>query len=147
MTVFQLTESRQELFPYNRWVDQLDELAGRYQKGDPFPHIFLDNFHDEEVLRQVLKEFPSPQDKAWIKYRHFNENKPGLSKGSQFPQAIGKVIDDFHSPRFVDFLSRPGRRRHAPKRPGRLFKHACGLYHAPQKAALAKALQPHPLPQ
>ena len=106
MTVFQRTESRQEIFPYNRWDDQLDELAGRYQKGDPFPHIFLDNFHEEDVLREVLKEFPSPRDKAWIKYRHFNENKTGLNKRSQFPEAIGKVIDDFNSPRFVEFLSR-----------------------------------------
>ena len=101
-----MTEPSIELFPYNRWVDQLDELAGRYQEGDPFPHLALDDFHDEEVLRKVLEEFPDPDEKAWVQYRHFNEKKTGLSKRSQFPEAIGKVIDDLNSPRFVEFLSR-----------------------------------------
>jgi hypothetical protein len=41
-------------------------LAQRYREAAPFPHIVLDNFIDPEVLRAVLTDFPSSDNKQFF---------------------------------------------------------------------------------
>src|SRR3954452_13812671 len=41
-------------------------LADRYQNAEPFPHIVIDDFIDPEVLRAVLADFPSNDDKQFF---------------------------------------------------------------------------------
>src|SRR5579884_2301460 len=93
------------LFPYERWEPRLAELGPKYQAGQPYPHIHLVDFLDDEVIRRVAAEFPAPQDSTWIQYKHFNENKLGKTDRTSFPPAIGALIDELNSPRFVAWLS------------------------------------------
>jgi Rps23 Pro-64 3,4-dihydroxylase Tpa1-like proline 4-hydroxylase len=41
-------------------------LASRYREASPFPHIVIDNFLDPDVLRGVLDEFPSSDNKQFF---------------------------------------------------------------------------------
>ena len=41
-------------------------LADKYQNASPFPHIVMDDFLDPEVLRGVLADFPSSDDKEFF---------------------------------------------------------------------------------
>ncbi len=41
-------------------------LANQYRNAQPFPHIVIDNFLDPEVLRQVLADFPSSENKKFF---------------------------------------------------------------------------------
>ena len=41
-------------------------LAERYQNASPFPHIVIDEFMDPAVLRAVLAEFPSSEQKEFF---------------------------------------------------------------------------------
>ena len=41
-------------------------LASRYQNAEPFPHIVLDDFIGADVLRSVLADFPSSENKAFF---------------------------------------------------------------------------------
>jgi Rps23 Pro-64 3,4-dihydroxylase Tpa1-like proline 4-hydroxylase len=41
-------------------------LAERYQHASPFPHVVIDDFLDPEVLRSVLADFPSSEDKKFF---------------------------------------------------------------------------------
>jgi Rps23 Pro-64 3,4-dihydroxylase Tpa1-like proline 4-hydroxylase len=41
-------------------------LADSYQSAEPFPHIVIDDFIDAEVLRQVLADFPSSEQRAFF---------------------------------------------------------------------------------
>jgi Rps23 Pro-64 3,4-dihydroxylase Tpa1-like proline 4-hydroxylase len=41
-------------------------LADKYQNASPFQHIVLDDFLDAEVLRGILAEFPSSEDKPFF---------------------------------------------------------------------------------
>jgi len=41
-------------------------LADRYQTASPFPHIVIDDFIDPAVLKTVLAEFPSGEDKEFF---------------------------------------------------------------------------------
>jgi hypothetical protein len=52
------------------------------------------------------REFPKPDDISWIHYKHYNENKLGKTKREEFPANIGRVIDEFNSPRFTAFMSK-----------------------------------------
>ena len=41
-------------------------LASQYQNAEPFPHIVLDDFLDSNVLKTVLADFPSSENKAFF---------------------------------------------------------------------------------
>ena len=41
-------------------------LGGRYRSADPFPHIVIDDFIDPAVLKAVLAEFPSGEEKEFF---------------------------------------------------------------------------------
>lgn len=93
------------LFPYETWKPRLPELARQYRDAKPFPNIQLPDFLEPGVVRTLVQEFPRPGDTSWIQYKHYNENKLGKSKREEFPQAIGRVIDEFNSPEFAAFMS------------------------------------------
>lgn len=41
-------------------------LASQYQNAEPFPHIVLDDFLDPKILKSVLADFPSSENKAFF---------------------------------------------------------------------------------
>ncbi len=95
----------ERLFPYERWTPQLEELSNTYRNNTPFPHIHLTDFLNEAVARQLVQEFPKPDDASWIQYKHYNENKLGKNERNAFPPLIGQIIDELNSPEFVTWLS------------------------------------------
>ncbi|HEV2288892.1 MAG TPA: 2OG-Fe(II) oxygenase [Candidatus Acidoferrales bacterium] len=99
------TTERPRLFPYSRWALELPALSKRYKEATPFPHIHLDNFLDAATARALADEFPAPSSDAWIQYKHFNENKSGLTKREMFPSVLGKVVDELNSADFLAWLS------------------------------------------
>lgn len=105
MSATRLSSVEPRLFPYERWEAQLAELSETYRHNDPYPHIHLADLLDDDVVEGLLDEFPRSGDASWIQYKHYNENKLGLSKREQFPPLIGRVIDEFQSPEFVAWLS------------------------------------------
>ncbi|HEU5410334.1 MAG TPA: 2OG-Fe(II) oxygenase [Candidatus Acidoferrales bacterium] len=92
------------LFPYSRWRKQLPRLAERYQAACPFPHIHLTNFLEGEAARSLAEQFPRPSSEAWIQYKHFNENKSGLTRRDLFPQGLQKLVDELNSEEFLSWL-------------------------------------------
>lgn len=99
-------QSTCSVFPYERWMEELEELTERFRNADPFPHIVVDDFLDPTVAQRCLDAFPQLDSSGWINYTHVNERKFGKSKRSELPEAIGEVIDELNAPRFVHFLER-----------------------------------------
>lgn len=93
------------LFPYDLWQSRLPALVKEYRDNQPFPHIHLSDFLDEDVVRRIAAEFPKPTDTSWIQYKHYNENKLGKTNRAEFPPLIGQLIDELNSPEFVSWLS------------------------------------------
>jgi len=58
------------LIPLQTRQERLSTLSRQYRENQPFPHIHLTNFLDEDVVRQVAAEFPKPTDTSWIQYKH-----------------------------------------------------------------------------
>lgn len=92
-------------FPLRNWGSQLGNLSQRYQNNKPFPHIHLAGFLDPEWADAAAAEFPDPTGTAWIQYKHFNENKLGMTKRELFPPRIGGIVDELNSPAFLEWLS------------------------------------------
>jgi hypothetical protein len=95
----------ESLFPYSRWTSALPVLSDRYSRQAPFPHVHLENFLDDEVLYRAIAEFPEVGSGPWVHYKHYNENKLGMTLRDAFPPFIGALVDELNSPAFVRWLS------------------------------------------
>jgi len=87
-------------------TDSIESLAARYRSAKPFPHIHLESFLDPELARELAQEFPRTGTAAWTQYKHYNENKQGLTKREQVPNGLGRLIDELNGPEFTASLSR-----------------------------------------
>lgn len=80
-------------------------IASQYQNAHPFPNIYLDNFFKEEVLDQVLAEFPDIDKlKDKIYYNNPNEDKLATKGDAQFGEATRKLVYYLNSQPFLEFL-------------------------------------------
>jgi Rps23 Pro-64 3,4-dihydroxylase Tpa1-like proline 4-hydroxylase len=80
------------------------QLARQYQMAVPFPHIHFDCFLNPQTAAAIAREFPDDHSTAWIRYKHANENKNGLSQRELFPPPIGELVDQLNSEVFVSWL-------------------------------------------
>jgi hypothetical protein len=92
-------------FLVQRWVQHLSRLSREYREAAPFPHIHLPDFLEPGLALELSREFPSAGSPAWTQYKHYNENKTGLTKRELFPETIRSVVDELNSPKFLDWLS------------------------------------------
>jgi Rps23 Pro-64 3,4-dihydroxylase Tpa1-like proline 4-hydroxylase len=78
-------------------------LSDRYQNAEPFPHIVLDDFVDAEVLRKVLAEFPSSEEKDFFdrdqERLKFQYQPQDISSG-----LIRNLFAELNSQAFLAFL-------------------------------------------
>ena len=94
-----------EVLHFNRLSSQIEEWQNRYAHAEPFDHIVIDDFIDEEAAESALASFPDVSSDDWTHYLHFNEKKHGLSRIQSMPEPLRKVIEALNSEDFVSFLS------------------------------------------
>jgi Rps23 Pro-64 3,4-dihydroxylase Tpa1-like proline 4-hydroxylase len=83
-----------------------DRLHTEYVNGDPYPHIIIDDFFPEEIVSQVLSEFPSPDDLDWIEYKRPNEDKLASPSEQHLSPSARRLIWEMNSQIFLMFLER-----------------------------------------
>ena len=78
-------------------------LAGKYRVAEPFPHIVIDDFLDPAVLRQVLRDFPSSENRAF-----FNREQERLKYQYQPYEVqsglVRNLFAELNSQAFLGFL-------------------------------------------
>src|SRR5260370_42488981 len=72
-------------FPYLKWSSPLPSLRRQFRENQPYPHVHLKEFLDDDVADEIAREFPDMATDAWTRYKHQNANKRGLSKRALFP--------------------------------------------------------------
>src|SRR5262245_51513436 len=81
-------------------------LRDAYRAADPYPHAVFDDFLQPRTVEQALREFPSLDDaSSWTHWQHVNESKFGKTNRREFPPAIGAIVDELRSVRFIGFLT------------------------------------------
>ena len=81
------------------------ELSETYRQNVPTPHIRIAEFLNPTVALAAAEEFPHPDTRFWIQYKHYNEDKAGLTKKELFPPLLRQLTDELNSTRFVSWLS------------------------------------------
>lgn len=93
----------------NKDVIDLKQLGkdkhNEYINGKPFPNIVFDNFFDEELLNQVLNDFPDLSKKQdVIAYDNHNEKKLEAKGEKLFSVATKAFVHYLHSQPVLEFL-------------------------------------------
>jgi Rps23 Pro-64 3,4-dihydroxylase Tpa1-like proline 4-hydroxylase len=76
-----------------------------YINADPFPHIYFDNFFNEEMLSKAVEEFPDLKNKPAIKYNDADQVKLASSDEERFGEVTKSLMHFLNSAPFLDFLS------------------------------------------
>lgn len=89
-------------------VDYLKDLALKYREqyaqAKPFPHVVIDNFLPEEILEEVLAEFPKPKQIEWENFQNAAEKKLASRHEQQMGDATRMLLYNFNSATFITFL-------------------------------------------
>ena len=64
---------------------------------DPFPHLVLDNFFDDELAHELAADFPPYDSPAWHTYDNAIEVKKTLNNWHHFSPALYKFFTDINS--------------------------------------------------
>src|SRR5215467_6799379 len=81
------------------------ELSETYRQNVPTPHVQITKFLNPAAAVAAAEEFPHPDTRFWIQYKHYNENKVGLTKKELFPPLLRRLTDELNSRKFVRCLS------------------------------------------
>ena len=87
-------------------LKEFSELKKKqYLLSEPFPNIILDNFFNEDYLKEVLEEFPNLENlEDSSKYINKNEIKFANNNFDVFPKSIKNFISFLNSEVFINFI-------------------------------------------
>jgi hypothetical protein len=89
-------------------ADKLKELALKYREdyanAKPFPHIVIDNFFPEEVLENILSEYPKTGDIDWQKFENKSEKKLANKHERYMGDNTRALLYQLNSSTFISFL-------------------------------------------
>src|SRR5215475_14670272 len=87
-----------------------DTWAQQYRENRPFPHIGIDDFFDEGIIRQLIADYPGEFDASWnrtfLDAGTYEEQKLGLDRLEDFPPYIQQFINALNSRIFIEFLEK-----------------------------------------
>ena len=97
------TNFNESLLPLEKMKGVLPEAKKAYAKAEPFPHIFFDDFFDNNVVERVLKEFPDENDIEWIKYYDGHQKKLANENEENIGLFSRHVLYSLNSSLFLNF--------------------------------------------
>lgn len=86
-------------------IEKLQEAFTSFSGALPFDHCTIDDFLKGDVLKDVLAEFKSYDDKDWYVYENAIENKKALNNWNLFPPKTYSLFSYLNSDSFVSILS------------------------------------------
>ena len=94
----------------NNFLDQvyLEGLADKfrqcYSSAQPFPHVVIDDFFPEDVLNEILLEFPTSKEIDWRKFETATEKKLASANERQMGDKTRQLLYSLNSSTFISFL-------------------------------------------
>jgi hypothetical protein len=84
-----------------------DGVREGYQLARPFPHVVIDGFMPEEVLENVLAEFPAPDAIPWDVFTdHGHTRKLATERQALMGPWTRHVLHELNSGPMIEFLER-----------------------------------------
>jgi hypothetical protein len=95
---------KESLLPLEKMRLLLPEAKKNYVQAEPFPHIYFDDFFDNNVVERVLEEFPGENDIDWIKYYDGHQKKLANENEQNIGLFSRHVLYSLNSSLFLRFL-------------------------------------------
>lgn len=89
---------------YNKLENYALENKENYVSAKPFPHIVIDNFFNNDLLNNVINEFPKNLDKIGNKFENKVERKLSLNKSHLLSNNTNNFLNFLNSQIFLNFL-------------------------------------------
>ena len=84
-----------------------DKLSKEFQQGEPFNHVIIDNFFDDETALKLSNEFPDCNDEQlWAVYNNSIEKKKVTPNWGLFPPMTYRAFTLMNTPEFVEKVKR-----------------------------------------
>ena len=78
---------------FGDWINNTETLKEQFSKADPFEHIIIPNFLNEEYAEQIFNTFPTDIDSGkWYKYYNPLEIKYANDDIKNMPRGIKKLF-------------------------------------------------------
>jgi len=94
----------QSLVPLDKLNRLLPSLSTEYANAQPFPHIAIENFLDDEVGNAVLEEFPGESDIRWKNYYDQWQKKQANENEELMGSCTRNLLRALNSSEFLKFL-------------------------------------------
>ena len=91
-------------FERARLTPAAERYRAAFAAGDPFPHVVIDDLLPEDVLDQVLAEFPAPEQVPWQEFDGAAEIKLALADTSSMGPTTRNLLAEFNGQVFLEFL-------------------------------------------
>jgi Rps23 Pro-64 3,4-dihydroxylase Tpa1-like proline 4-hydroxylase len=93
------------MFDSPRYAQLAVSNATRYQTAEPFPHIAIDNFIDDDLADQIIQAFPVPEgDAGWVVRDNKNNRRKFQTDETLMSRPLREVLREFNSRQFLLFL-------------------------------------------
>lgn len=79
--------------------------SDEYQQATPFPHIYIDNFLDNNRAHMIQKEILEIKVDEWDRYQNPFEEKYTLRDKFNFPFHLKELFEELESDTFIENLS------------------------------------------
>ena len=88
----------------DRLASLAESLRGAYIAAKPFPHIVIDDFLPEEVLRKVANSFPKPGEINWYGFDNWRSKKLAVEDEELIEDNARWLLHQLNSSTLVKFL-------------------------------------------
>ena len=83
----------------------MTETAAQWQQREPFPHLVIDDFFENDLALRLERELPAFDDPIWHQYNNAIEVKKVCNNWNVFPQLTYSVFNYLNANEFVNMLS------------------------------------------
>lgn len=90
---------------FGDWINKIDKYNSEYVSNDPFCHIKIDNFLNNDYVEKIYQEFPNNFDNWW-KYNNPIEVKYANDDIENFGDNIKKIFYLLSSDKIVNLFSK-----------------------------------------
>jgi hypothetical protein len=92
---------------FRELLEQVDELAPRYQGARPFPYIVMDDFLPADIAEEIYAEFPAPHWQHWTALPTDDQKgKFVTTDEGVIPSRARALIHELNSGTFLHYLER-----------------------------------------
>ncbi len=77
-----------------------------FNAAKPFKHIIIDDFLQPEVVKEIARDFPKPEEEIWYEYNNVLEKKLASDDIRKFPPSIAMAIAALNHQSFIDELEK-----------------------------------------